>query len=136
MLYFAYGANTNINGMNYRCPNSKLVGKIVLPNYRLVFRGVADIEWENEAEVHGVLWEITDLCEKSLDRFEGFPHLYRKGRFAVKLKNGDIEDVMFYKMNRTGYGIPTTNYFNTIKEGYKANGLPLKALYSSLPSSA
>ena len=135
-LYFAYGANTNIDGMAYRCPAAKLVGTIALPDYRLVFRGVADIEWKQGEQVHGVLWDITEQCEKSLDRFEGFPTLYGKGYFPVKLENGDVLDVMFYKMNRGGYALPSEHYFNTIKEGYRANSLPSKALYASLSSLA
>ena len=135
-LYFAYGANTNIEGMAFRCPNAKRVGSIVLPDYKLVFRGVADIEIEYGAEVHGVVWEITDECEKSLDRFEGYPHLYGKSSFPVKLEDGTIDDVMFYKMNRTGYGLPTEGYYLTIKEGYRANSLPTSALYAALSSLA
>ncbi len=136
MLYFAYGANTNIEGMKHRCPKAKLLGPITLPDWKLVFRGVADIENVFGKEVHGVVWRITDTCEKSLDGFEGYPYLYGKRCFPVKLEDGTIEDVMFYKMNREGYGLPSDGYFNCIKDGYKANGLPISALYSSLPSSA
>lgn len=135
MLYFAYGANTNINGMAYRCPKATLIGSIELPDWKLVFRGVADIEISHGNSVHGVVWQITEECERSLDMFEGFPHLYGKRSFPVKMEDGSIEDVMFYKMNRKGYAEPNDSYFNTIKDGYKANGLPINALYSSLPSS-
>lgn len=131
MLYFAYGANTNIDNMNNRCPNAELVGSIVLPDYRLVFRGVADIEFSIGAEVQGVLWDITDVCEAALDIYEGFPTLYRKESFSVK--NQDlIEDVMFYTMNRSNYALPSNNYFMTIHDGYLQNDLQLRPLYESL----
>jgi hypothetical protein len=42
MLYFAYGSNLNIAGMAQRCPAAKPVSRFLLPNARLVFRGVAD----------------------------------------------------------------------------------------------
>ena len=29
------------------------------------------------------LWEISDACEKALDIYEGFPHLYRKLYFDI-----------------------------------------------------
>lgn len=135
-LYFAYGANTNIDGMAYRCPAAKVVGSIVLPDYRLVFRGVADIEWKRDTEVHGVVWEITEKCEQSLDRFEGYPHLYGKSSFPVQMEDGKVQDVMFYKMNRKGYALPSEHYYMTIKEGYKANALPTSALYAALSSTA
>ena len=43
MFYFAYGANLNLQNMRYRCPNAKVVGHLNLPEYQLVFKGVADI---------------------------------------------------------------------------------------------
>ena len=79
--YFAYGANTNNENMKYRCPLAINLGKLILPDYRLVFRGVADIEPYAGSSVQGVLWEITEDCEKSLDVYEGYPHLYRKESF-------------------------------------------------------
>ena len=133
MLYFAYGANTNINNMKGRCPNSKKLTSLVLPDYRLVFRGVADIEHAPYNEVQGVLWWITEQCEKSLDIYEGFPTLYRKETFAIKVDD-KIEDVMFYTMNRSNYNLPSESYFRCIEEGYIQNKLPTGGLYDSLDS--
>ena len=130
MLYFAYGADTNIDGMEYRCPNATKVGRLTLPNWKLVFKHVADIEMHKDEQVHGVLWNITDECESSLDRFEGFPHLYRKEYFVVRMQDGSIEDVMFYKMNSGEYARPSQTYFDTIKQGYISNQLPLQYLYN------
>ena len=133
MLYFAYGANTNIDNMKSRCPNAKKLTSLVLPDYRLVFRGVADIERANYNEVQGVLWFITDKCERALDIYEGFPTLYRKEAFSIKVE-GRIEDVMFYTMNRQGYNLPSEHYFRCIEQGYIQNKLPTEALYNSLDS--
>jgi gamma-glutamylcyclotransferase (GGCT)/AIG2-like uncharacterized protein YtfP len=135
MLYFAYGANTNIESMDMRCPDANLIGAIALPNWKLVFKSVADIELSPNKMVHGVLWDITDDCERSLDYFEGFPHLYRKEYFEVKLKvNGieKVETVMFYKMNRSEYYPPSDFYFRTIEEGYIQNKICTDLLYDSL----
>jgi hypothetical protein len=43
MLYLAYGSNLNIKQMKIRCPYAKPSGTFYMPNYRLVFRRVADI---------------------------------------------------------------------------------------------
>ena len=43
-LYLAYGMNTNIDQMASRCPGSVSIGRVDIPDHRLVFRGVADIE--------------------------------------------------------------------------------------------
>ena len=79
-----------------------------------------------------MLWYITEDCERSLDIFEGFPRLYRKETFVVKMQDGTVEDVMFYKMNREGYALPSEGYFNTIKSGYIQNKLPVDNLYNVL----
>jgi hypothetical protein len=42
MLYLAYGMNTNIDQMASRCPGSVSVGRVDIPDHRLVFRGVAE----------------------------------------------------------------------------------------------
>ena len=131
-LYFAYGANLNIPNMAYRCPKAKRVGNLELPDYRLVFKGVADIETAPYNKVLGVLWDVTDECEKSLDIFEGYPNLYRKEWFAVKMQDGSVEDVMYYKMNREGYALPSEAYFKTIESGYHQNKLPTDLLWETL----
>ena len=128
--YFAYGANTNIDNMGYRCPQAINLGKLILPDYRLVFRGVADIErYKSGSSVEGVLWEITEDWERALDIFEGFPHLYRKELFTAQNKsNGEVMDIMYYKMNSNDLSKPTAGYYSTIYQGYKDNGLDIKFL--------
>ena len=70
-LYFAYGSNINLDQMQYRCPDATVYGQAVLDNYDLRFRGsgVATVEPKEGACVYGLLWELTDKCEASLDRY-------------------------------------------------------------------
>lgn len=127
--YFAYGANTNNDNMEYRCPLAINQGKLILPDFRLVFRGVADIEPHAGSSVQGVMWEITEDCEMSLDIFEGYPHLYRKESFPAKHKLfGTVFDIMYYKMNSNDLGKPTAGYYSTIYQGYRDNKLDTKFL--------
>jgi gamma-glutamylcyclotransferase (GGCT)/AIG2-like uncharacterized protein YtfP len=125
MFYFAYGANLNIRNMSVRCPNAKPIVPITLNDMQLVFRGVADIEHKQGAILHGAIWDITDECEASLDIFEGYPSLYRKEYFTVKLSDqlakdfGDTADVLVYRMNRDGYSPPSHMYYETIRQGYR-----------------
>ena len=39
-LYIAYGSNLNLKQMKYRCPTAKLVGKGIVENYELQFKGM------------------------------------------------------------------------------------------------
>lgn len=135
-IYFAYGANTNIDSMARRCPDAAPVGRMRLSDYRLVFRGVADVEPFEGRHVSGALWWITEDCEASLDRFEGYPLHYVKRQTTVKL-NGEVLPVMFYVMRQcNGTGAPPERYELTLREGYDAFGIPQaqidKAIYESV----
>jgi hypothetical protein len=92
-LYIAYGSNINLEQMAYRCPNSKVVGTRMIPDYELEFRGVATIVPKEGAEVPVLLWEIDQRDEISLDRYEGFPRMYRKELFEVEV-DGKIREGM------------------------------------------
>ena len=127
MLYFAYGANLNKAGMERRCPNAVPVGKFIMPNHQLVFKGVADIEEQEGSFVEGVLWDITDECEKALDRFEGYPYLYIK-KLHWKQCNGFAEPVMFYVMKKSELSFPSQGYVDCIREGYEDFNLDQRCL--------
>ena len=53
-------------------------------NYELLFRGVATVEPKEGATVPVLLWKIEPLDEAALDRYEGWPHLYRKEMIDVE----------------------------------------------------
>ena len=89
-FYLAYGSNLNVEQMKYRCPGAVMIGKTYLEDYRITFRGnsrsgVANIEPRKGSRVPVGIWSITQTDEKALDRYEGFPFLYRKQEFRVKL---------------------------------------------------
>ena len=44
ILYGAYGSNLNLSQMKVRCPNAEPFIRCYINNWRLVFKGVADIE--------------------------------------------------------------------------------------------
>lgn len=141
MLYVAYGSNMNIGQMKYRCPDAKVIGTGIIPQYMLMFRGsassaVATIQKDVYAEkdkntgVPVVVWDISPRDERSLDRYEGYPRLYIKKQINVVMSNGKTVEAMVYIMN-SGYksGVPSENYFNTILEGYFDNDLDTEYLF-------
>lgn len=133
-LYIAYGSNMNLEQMKRRCPLAKAIGKTVLKNYKLVFKGVADIERSEDAEVPVVVWEITKECEKALDIYEGYPRLYRKEYVQIEI-DGKIELAMVYVMNYTKGAKPSEYYYNVIKQGYKDFGIKTETLEIALAES-
>jgi len=137
-LYIAYGSNMNLAQMANRCPTAAVVGGSELRGYRLLFRGghanaVATVEPHKGGSVPVVVWEITPADEAALDRYEGFPFLYRKETVKIKL-NGKTTKVMVYIMNvkdNSGYrplGRPSPYYYTTILEGYKSAGFDVEVL--------
>jgi len=132
-LYAAYGSNLNRAQMPDRCPTAKVVGVGAIDDFRLLFRGsresvVATVEpcWGGSVPV--LVWEITAEDEAALDRYEGWPFLYRKESIAVTL-DGQIVTAMVYILNvGRPLGQPSCYYYSIILEGYKAAGFDVKVL--------
>lgn len=136
MLYIAYGSNMNLEQMDYRCPNSYVVGNGKLNGYRLVFNYHADvIKTDNKNDfVPVVVWNIADCDLARLDVYEGYPSYYVKETVNVILDNGKIEKAVVYVMaeNRKGIYPPAQSYFDGIREGYIENGIDVEYLYEAL----
>ena len=132
MKYFSYGMNTNLNSMRMRCPEAKSLGAAVLPHYEFEFKTYATVSPKMEAETHGVLWEITDECERSLDRLEGYPVFYGKINVWVE-HEGELVPCMTYLMypdEESNY--PSENYIQMLEEGYTSHSVSLDQINRAL----
>ena len=118
IIYIAYGSNMNLEQMKRRCPKAIPIGKTLLEDYKLEFRGVANIIECPGEKVPVALWEITDECERALDRYEGYPRLYRKEYIPINI-NGKEKMGMVYVMNYGRIAPPNKYYLDIIKQGYK-----------------
>lgn len=138
-IYAAYGSNINLEQMIIRCPAAVPIGKGWLMDYHLLFRGnrrsgVATVEPWKGRRVPILLWAISSECEVALDRYEGYPFLYRKETLLVKnitwmpneimdMPEGVTEVLaMIYIMNMGELSQPNSAYLNTIERGYLAVG--------------
>jgi gamma-glutamylcyclotransferase (GGCT)/AIG2-like uncharacterized protein YtfP len=117
--------------MANRCPTAAVAGASEIKDCRLLFRGahagaVATVEPFKGGRVPVLVWEITPADEAALDRYEGYPYLYRKEMVKVKL-NGKTVSAMVYIMNVSDddskayrpLGCPSAYYYSTIREGYE-----------------
>ena len=129
-LYFAYGANMNIENMAFRCPDARPVCSYVLRDWELEFHGHANIVPKLGSKVHGVLWYITEECEWSLDCFEGFPDYYTKRSWIQ-----DGEHIMFYEMSDFKRGTPTLGYISDIRSQYHYWQMPVQYLDEAVNAS-
>ena len=134
-LYIAYGSNINLEQMAYRCPHSRVVGTSEIKGYELEFRSVATIVPKKGATVPVLIWELDDRDLPILNRYEGWPRLYRQEKMPFEM-DGKSYEGMAYLMNRGTISPPSPQYYNTILQGYRENGLdesyPETALENSL----
>ena len=139
--YIAYGSNMDTNQMEYRCPESLLVGTGWINDYELLFKGsltgfYATIEQNADSKVPCYIWSITEADEKSLDRYEGYPTFYYKKTLPVELIDGGTIEGMAYIMHEEReLGIPYANYFNNMREVYAIENWDDKILWDALDKS-
>ena len=132
--YLAYGSNLHLQQMSDRCKDAKAIAPIHLPNFRLVFRSVADIEQHEGSVVHGAVYEISEADERALDRYEGYPTMYRKEFIVAKLR-GEAITIMYYTMNNDRISPPPSGYYDTIDTGFENWKLDKKHLVAALDHS-
>lgn len=94
-LYFAYGSNMNPARMATRCPGAIDLGRAVLRNHRVVERLYADIDYEEDATVEGVLYVITEDHLRKLDRCEGYPSVYRRNWVDVEFEECTYQAITY-----------------------------------------
>ena len=119
--------------MAYRCPTAKVVGASEIKNFRILFRGahasaVATIEPFKGGKVPVLVWEVTSSDEAALDRYEGYPYLYRKETFKVKVEGKIVQAFVYIMNDGRPLGQPSSYYYTTIREGYKDAAFDLKIL--------
>lgn len=135
--YIAYGSNMDTGQMRYRCPTAKAIGTGEVKDYELLFRGhdrgaYATIEPKVGSSVPVLIWEIGPNDERHLDVYEGYPRFYGKEEIEVQTEEG-VESIMVYLMN-PGHtlGMPSNEYLDTIKRGYREAGISLQTLYEAV----
>lgn len=131
-LYFAYGMNTNADGMAYRCPKAVSHGHAYLLNHTFRFAGPADVVKCRDSYVDGVLWTITDDCLASLDILEGYPHYYNRNYREVWHDGRTVRALTYYMQPGMLDHQPSDGYFNTVLQGYTEHGVPTAQLYNAL----
>ena len=123
--YIAYGSNLNVQQMRRRCPDAYIAGVGYMKGWKLVFRGnsrlcgVLNIEQAKGEEIPIGIWRISEKDEKNLDIYEGYPHLYRKAFFPVRIEGEDTVAMAYIMTDGHEVAPPSESYFDTVKQGYK-----------------
>jgi len=106
-----------------RCPNANYLGNTVLKDWKLIFKSVATIEKDLGKYVPVGVFQITIECEKALDIYEDYPHLYDKKELDIILDGIQVTAMTYVMVAKYGIAPPSRKYFNVISEGYKNCGL-------------
>ena len=139
--YLAYGSNLNTEQMKYRCPESKIVGVSEIKDYQLLFKGSENCSFltiekcEGETVPVGV-WEVTDLDEKKLDTYEGYPSFYYKTDMEIELNGEKVSAFVYIMHEDRRLGAPSKYYVQTCVEGYEDFGFDLDKLKKAISISA
>ena len=125
--YFAYGSNMDEKQMERRCQDAKLAGRAKLTGYRFALDvyGVATVIPEKGSAVTGLLWNITDECEKSLDVYEGVAKgCYRKEYLPVECGAGTIKALIYISNRAELEGKTSSDYMDRVIAAAEAHDLP------------
>jgi hypothetical protein len=129
-LYFAYGANMNVNAMARRCPRSKALGQARLERHRLAVmrEGWLTAVRDPRSAVHGVLWDLALSDVAALDRYEGLPDgLYAKLAQPIIAERGPRQAVVYFGAN-SGPGTARPEYIADILAAARSWPLPADAI--------
>ena len=135
MLYFAYGMNTNTQGMTTRCPGAVAFGRARLLGHRFRFAGPADVQVDRRSDVDGVLWDLTEDCLRALDALEGFPWYYDRKYATVDFEGEQYQALVYFMQPGHKSSPPSSSYFSCVLEGYEEFAVPQKQLWENVTQS-
>lgn len=140
-IYLAYGSNLNLEQMARRCPTAQVLGPAKLKGYTLTFRGmnggaVANIEPDVAGGVPVLLWRLEPADEAALDRYEGFPVLYRKEKVMVTFQGTRVKAMVYVMNEGKPLGEPNGRYYNIIRKGYHEAGFDIGILDRAVKAAA
>ena len=131
--YIAYGSNLNVEQMRYRCPDARIVGTSVIPDYQLLFKGsktgsYLTIEKKRGGSVPVAVWAVSPRDELALDRYEGCPNFYYKTDMQLTVGKKKLTAFVYIMHEERKLGIPSHAYVRTCVQGYRDFGFDLKHL--------
>ena len=140
--YIAYGSNLNVHQMSRRCPTARPLGTATLEGWTLLFKGsktgsYLTIEPKEGSSVPVAVWEVSEIDEKYLDVYEGYPHFYYKKEIELPItgiRSGKVRQrkaFVYIMHEERPLGIPSNMYMQTCMEGYFNFGFQYEILWEA-----
>ena len=79
-----------------------------------------------------LLWKISPQNEKALDRYEGWPHLYRKENLEVEIEGKNVSAMVYVMNDGRQAAMPHSGYYSVIVKGYETAGMDEDVLKMAL----
>src|SRR5688572_4080316 len=117
MLHFAYGSNMDPERMHQRCPDATDPQVAALEGFQFAIsaRGTANIVPVEGAQVHGVLWTVSQRDFENLDKLEGIAAGdSQRQSLAVTLASGERVEAAVYLLADAATGRPREGYLERI----------------------
>lgn len=131
-FYFAYGSNMTESQMRSRVPDARKYGTAKLKGYEFIFSGyssiwggaVANVRRKTGSEVFGVVYLLPPGGLAQLDRYEGYPAIYRRKSVVVAMNpNGErISAVLYFKTRTVADAPPSPAYVKQILAALARHG--------------
>jgi gamma-glutamylcyclotransferase (GGCT)/AIG2-like uncharacterized protein YtfP len=75
-------------------------------------------------KVDGAIYEISEECRKSLDRYEGYPDLYDRIPVTVVTESDEpVEAITYIMVRQSDETQPSQEYLDAIQQGYRDWGI-------------
>ena len=133
-LYFAYGSNLLTERIHINNPSAKFQAIAKLSEHKLDFNyfsqrwqgAAATVIPHTEDHVWGVLWELDQEHEASLDRQEGVPSVYNRKQVEVECGDGARVTALTYFLIKPEEQDkrPSGVYKDVIVRGAEEHGIP------------
>lgn len=136
-LYIAYGSNMDEEQMKYRCPDARLIGTSAVADYQLLFKGTktgayATIESKAGSQVPVLVWEIGEMDEQRLDRYEGYPAFYYKRELEIPVEGKNEQAMVYIMREENQMGLPSQRYYAVVGNAYRKFGFDRTVLEQAL----
>ncbi len=111
--------------MEDRCPDHRVIAQGILKGYRWIIttKGYANIVKSEKDEVYGIVYEISDSDERSLDNWEIKKAGYHKEMVTVECEGQPLE-CLVYVDSVLEIGPPRQEYIKRINKGLSDANLP------------
>ena len=130
--YIAYGIDICQEQMKRKCPDAELIGKAMLKDYALQFKGAASVVPQKGTQVPVLVWKISEADEIRLDICKGiYEGIYQKKTCEIEVNSRIIFGIIYTNYNGQD-SFPKINYIQKMLHEYEQNGMDVNYIHEAV----